>query len=196
MDKIKKMIKREKEDALHNFKQTDFETQLARRIRLASTARPKKSFFSIMQRRPAFAAVIIVVLLVMVVGITAFFSHFAGENDRAKIERLLLAKFPGLQQKIPADVEKEISLSLTEEDALRMELEWRVKQQFYTVSSRDYKKEELIAKVGKMFEIEDQYEEKQEEEIIFTEPVDPVKLNLEERIKALRQGKKIQWLYQ
>ncbi len=109
---------------------------------------------------------------------------------------MLLAKFPGLQQKIPPDIEKEISLSLTEEDILRMELEWRVKQQFYTVSSRDYEKEELIAKVGKMFEIEDRYEERQEEEIIFTEPVDPVKLNLEERIKALRQGKKIQWLYQ
>ncbi len=109
---------------------------------------------------------------------------------------MLLAKFPGLQQKIPADVEKEISLSLTEEDTLRMELEWRVKQQFYTVSSRDYEKEELIAKVGEMFEIGDRYKEKQEEEIIFTEPVDPVKLNLEDRIKALRKGKKIQWLYQ
>jgi len=195
MEKIKKMIKREKEDALQSFKQTDFDTQLARRIRLAATAERKQSFFTTMLRRPAFAAAMAAVLLVAVVGLIDMWPPFTIESDRAKIERLV-ATFPGLQQKIPADVEKEITLSLTEEEILRIELEWRVKQQFYALSSRDYEKEELIAKVGEMFAIYEEYQEKQEEEIIFTEPVDPVKLNLEKRIKALRHGKKIQLLYQ
>jgi hypothetical protein len=195
MEKIEKMINHEKENALQNFKQADFETQLAQRIRLASTTEQKKPFFTIMLRRPAFAAAMAAVLLVAVVWLIDIWPPFTTESTRSKIERLV-ATFPGLHQKIPVDVEKEITRSLTEEEALRIELEWRVKQQFYALSSRDYEKEELVAKVREMFAFDEGYQENQEEEIILTEPVDPVKLNLEKRIKALRQGKKIQLLYQ
>lgn len=194
MEKIKKIIKLEKEDALKNFKQIDFEAQLARRIMLVSTTERKKSFFAAMLRRPTFAAAMASVILVAVVVAIIIWSPFTPESDRAKIQALL-AKFPGLEQKIPVDVEKEISVSLTEEETLRIELEWRVKQQFYALASRDYEKEELIAKVGEMFAIDNRYQEKQDDEIIFTEPVDPRKLNLEKRIKALGQGNKIQVFY-
>lgn len=193
MEKIKKMIKLEKEDTQKNFKQIDFKTQLARRIRLAATVRQKKSFFTIMLRRPAFAAAV-AALVLAVVGIIVIWSPFTTEIDRAKIERLL-AKFPGLQETIPNDVEKEITLTLTEEESLLMELEWRVQQHFYAISAREYEKEEFIAKVGEMLAINNRYRETPGDEIIFIEPVDPVKLNLEKRIKALMKRKKNQWLF-
>jgi hypothetical protein len=187
--KIKELIRKEEEKALHIFDQKDFAFQVAQKIKSQHQQKPqKKPFLSIIFPKPAYAAAM--AMLLLLVGIVAVYFMLAPSSLERNVREL-----EGFFFEVSAFTSHQPQEDVTAEILTpRSQLERTIKGVLYKIHPREYSRQELTVLFTRVLCPECELPQKEEPATI-SEPegleVEPGKLNLEKRIKHLMKEKMI-----
>lgn len=201
---IRRMISLEKAEAQASFDKIDLETAVERRLRLLEAEKESKrgqagmGFLSGHWWKPALAAAVVLVVVGVLSWGLFFRSGSSPDDDRERLEKLIAGvwMFDGT---IPANPVDEIVLD--DDEKLRLELTWRLRERFDLLEQKEYEKEELMdmfcrglgmeCVAGLNRDSQDLRDLRDLKDKKDLEDGGKVKRDLEMRIEEIKQGKNI-----
>ncbi|MFQ6081998.1 MAG: hypothetical protein ACE5WD_01405 [Candidatus Aminicenantia bacterium] len=179
---IKSLILKEEEEALRIFRESDFKSRLAARIK--SESWKEFSFPLLLKKHIPVLRICLLLIFVGALIIISILLHSHNKGNFKFVEKFL-QQTPGLQRIVKSKVDEGITLATVNNEY--SELEWAIKRVLFSVYKEELPRKNLSALIAQIF-----FDFPKEKEIAF--PMtgeDPTRLNLNKKIEGLKKGNKV-----
>jgi len=180
LNKIKKLIKKEEDEALNSFTQSNFSIRLQKKIKSQSH---QKVNYSNIFRRPVF--VLSMALFVIIIGTLIIVNTPSLSLDNNDLNRIKKIFYTISESQIDSKNDQTTILHLSQEEIHTYELTWIFKKALYNLQPRKLSKQYLEDIFVRAFT----HHPRTEKEKAHLWPDNPVQLKLEQRLRDLIKKK-------